>query len=62
MRVAVSHEHDHLTLIAHAERVDRLGEMASQHGTDAPALEEAAHDQRLALVAAAAHLGEGGRG
>ena len=62
MRVAVRHEDDHLTLIAHTERVDRLGEMAPQHGADAPALEEAAHDQRFALVAAAAYLGEGGRG
>ena len=62
MRVAVRHEDDHLTLIAHTERVNRLGDIAPQHGADAPALEEAPHDQRLALVAAAAHLGEGGCG
>jgi hypothetical protein len=62
MRVAVCHEDDHLALITHAERVDRLGDIASQYGADATALEEAAHDQRLALIAAAAHLGEGGSG
>ena len=61
-RVAVGHEDDHLALIAHTERVDRLGDIAPQHGADAPALEEAAHDERLTLVAAAAHLGEGGYG
>ena len=58
----MGYEDDYFALIAHAERVDRLGDMAPQHGADAPALEEAPHDQRLALVAAAAHLGEGGFG
>jgi hypothetical protein len=62
MRVAVGDEDDHLALIAHAERVDRLGDIAPKRGADAPALEKASHDQRLALVAAAANLGEGGCG
>ena len=62
MCVAIRHEDDHLALVTHAEGMDGLGEIAPQHGTDAPALEEAAHHQRLPLVAAAAHLGEGGCG
>ena len=58
MCVAIGHEDDHLALVTDAEGIDGLGEIAPKHGPDAPALEEAAHHQRLALVATAAHLGE----
>ena len=62
MSVAVSHKHGHLSLVADAERVHRLGEIAPQHHTDALALEETAHHQGFTLVATAPYLGECGGG
>src|SRR5712692_501298 len=49
-------EEDHFGLPAHAERVDRLSEVAPEYDLDALALQQPANHQGFGLVAAAVHL------
>src|SRR5216683_2653467 len=61
-QVRGGHQQHHLRLVADAEGVHGLGELALEHHADALALEEAADDEGLRLIAAAPRFHERPRG
>ena len=61
-RIGLGGEDDDLALVAHAERVHGLRQVAPEHDRNAFALEDALDHERFGLVSTATHLDETGIG